>query len=238
MPIRSCRCVRAASWASTMLCRLRSVKRLKAGAGAARPVGLAGRFEDLTDLSPRRTSQLGFADDVVDEPVAEVGQGLGAPPRLADPGQVVGVGHLVVEAGDQIGKVEVACRRGFHRVVLSSEKGNERGDDLAGRGSVGLDLAPVGQHLVGCRLRRGSPEDRRDANQRHFGRAEPRHEACLLDLLRGVVAIAVVLVHLRRRQELELVVQPERLGRQPAREGELPDTQHASHPLAVGARCA
>jgi hypothetical protein len=53
--------------------------------------------------------------------------------------------------------------------------------------------------------------------------AQPRDQPGLVELVRRVVPVAGVLVDPDRAEQAELVVQPQRLRRQPGRAGELTD---------------
>ncbi|MER7980685.1 MULTISPECIES: hypothetical protein [unclassified Streptomyces] len=48
---------------------------------------------------------------MVDELVAEVGQGLGAQSGLTDAGQLVGLGKFLVESSDQVGEADAEWTR-------------------------------------------------------------------------------------------------------------------------------
>lgn len=93
-----------------------------------------------------------------------------------------------------------------------------------GRHGVGADL-PGG---VG----RGQGADLTDPCQRHPQPAQPRHQPGLLQLGHGVVPVAGDRVDAVRPQQSQLVVEPQRLRRQPAGPGERTDRQLVlAHPL-------
>ena len=111
------------------------------------------------------------------------------------------------------------CR---HAVCLVPQLVDEGGDDAPTCRGVGLDLAPVRLDLP--RRRSGHEvEDLRDPRQRHPQQSQRRHESGALQLTGGVAAVARVRVDLRRRQQPQVVVQPQRLRRQPGDAGEVAD---------------
>ena len=63
------------------------------------------------------------------------------------------------------------------------------------------------------RLGRLERQDRLDLRQRDLQLAQRRDQACLLELAGLVEAVARVLVHPCRRQQTQLVIEPQRLGR-------------------------
>jgi hypothetical protein len=149
VPMESCLCVRAASCASTTLCRFRSVNRSN-GAGAWRFWAACFDTPMASPISLRRRARLlGLADVVTDELVAEVGKGLGAQVCLADAGQVVGLRELLVEAGDQVGEADVERARRFsnrqpevddvpHRAIRRGVMGSVHGQSWIRQTSPGV----------------------------------------------------------------------------------------------------
>jgi hypothetical protein len=77
---------------------------------------------------------------------------------------------------------------------------------------VGLGDGPELAEAL-SRLARRKRQDRIDLRQRDLQLAQRRDQACLLELAGLIEAVARVLVHPGRRQQTQLVVEPQRLGR-------------------------
>src|SRR6185312_6765692 len=75
------------------------------------------------------------------------------------------------------------------------------------------------------RVNRLERQDRLDLRQRDLQLAQRRDQACLLELADLVETVARVLIHPCRRQQTQLVIEPQRLRGQPRASGELSDAQ-------------
>lgn len=80
------------------------------------------------------------------------------------------------------------------------------------------------------RLDRLERQDRLDLRQRNLQLTQRRDQACLPQLAGLVEAVARVLINPCRRQQTQLVIEPQRLGGQPRASGELSDA-HLIHLL-------
>jgi hypothetical protein len=110
--------------------------------------------------------------------------------------------------------------------------GDEGGREVALRRMLGLDPPPEARHRLGGRQR----GDDGDPRERHPQVPQPRHEPRAVELLDGVPAVAGVRVGAGGWQQAEVVVDPQRLRRQPAPARELPDRHRRHHDLPRPAR--
>jgi hypothetical protein len=149
------------------------------------------------------------------------------------------VAATLVVARAELGVEGVACCG--HDPCLVPQSLNEGGDDASTSRRVGLDLAPVRLDLLRRRSVR-EVDDLLDPCQRHAQQPERRDQAGPLELRGSVPAIPRVLVNLRRKKQAQVVVQPQRLRRQPRIAGEVSDRHehlglgHGHHPPGVGHR--
>lgn len=185
----------------------------------------AVRLQVLERLDGRRTR--GDAADA--EPVGDgeqTGPGVG--------GVLVG---LADETGVGTGGVTDAQRThsDCHGGVLPFQLTDEEGDQVTPCGEVGLGPHPEGADLLG----RGPRVQRAhvpDADQWHPQPPQPGDEPGLLQLVRRVEAVAGDRVDAGGRQETQLVVETQRLRRQPGHLRERPDGQQPhAHPSSYRA---
>lgn len=102
-------------------------------------------------------------------------------------------------------------------------------------GRLGLDLGPVRADLPRGRPRfQGAHPP--DPGERHAEPPQPRHQPGLFELRRRVVPVTGFGVHPGGAQQLQLVVEPQRLRRQPGGLREGPDRQHV-HPPTPSLPC-
>jgi hypothetical protein len=200
---------------------------------ADRPVGLADRvgeraeqirgrhgqrFQRFERGHGRRTRQATRTADPV---------GHGQKSRSRVRGVLVARAHQPQLRAGGVPDPEHGCRL-VHRGASSCQVVDEEGGQPPPGGGLGLHLLPVAVDLRG-RLGRRQVAYPPDTRQRHAQPSQPGDQPGPLHLRRIVVAVARLTVHRGRPQQPELVVQPQRLRRQPSSTREGSDRQQSPH---------
>jgi hypothetical protein len=107
-----------------------------------------------------------------------------------------------------------------HDCVPSRQVPNEEGRELSPGRGLRFDPLPVSAEHE-RRVRRRQRAHRPDLRQRHPQPAQPRHQPGLLELRGRVEPVPRLRVNPGRGEQTELVVQAQRLAREPGRAGEL-----------------